>query len=124
MGFKEKYEQWKEFYVADFKPNLTENVIEEPLENPVTHKMEMVKFSLMNAFEIGYVSAYLADRVRTAVMRANYTGESPASGLHDLIMQEIKLGDKTIINMVFGKSMPSNASEPAPDTWWAEEGIF
>ena len=124
MGYKESYDQWKEFYIADFKPNLTENVVEEPLENPVTHKTEMVKFSLMNAFDIGYISEYLADRVRTAAMKANFIGESPAALLHDLVIQEIELGDKTIIGMVFGKSLPNNAEkDKAPDTWWAEQGM-
>ncbi len=124
MGYRESYEQWKDFYIADFKPNLAENVIEEPLENPVTHKLELVKFSLMDAFEIGYISEYLSDRVRTAVMKANLTGGSPAALLHDVVIKEIDLGDKTIINMVFGKSMPANAApEKAPDTWWAEQGM-
>ena len=109
MGYKESYKQWKEFYIADFRPNLSENVLEEPLENPVTHDMEFVKFSLMDAFEIGYISEYLSDRVRTAVMKANLTGESPASHLHDLVVKEIELGDRTIIGMVFGKSLPANA---------------
>ncbi len=124
MGYKESYLQWKEFYIADFKPNLAENVLEEPLENPVTHKMEFVKFSLMDAFDVGLISEYLSDRVRTAVMKANLTGESPAALLHDVVLQEIELNDRTVINMVFGKSMPVNAAaEKAPDTWWAEEGM-
>ncbi|MCR4590955.1 MAG: hypothetical protein K5668_09055 [Lachnospiraceae bacterium] len=124
MGYKESYDQWKEFFIADFKPNLAENVVEEPLENPITHKTEFVKFNLMHAFEIGYISEYLADRVRTAVMKASLTGESPASLLHDLVIQEINLGDRTVMGMVFGKSMPANAApEKAPDTWWAEEGM-
>ena len=94
------------------------------MENPVTHDMEFVKFSLMDAFEIGFISEYLSDRVRTAVMKANLTGESPASLLHDLVVQEIELGDRTVIGMVFGKSLPANAAqEKKPDTWWAEEGI-
>lgn len=124
MGYKESYDQWKEFYIADFKPNLAENVLEEPLENPVTHKLELVKFSLMDAFEIGYISEYLADRVRTAVMKANLTGESPAANLHDVVIQEINLNDRTVIGMVFGKSLPTHATpEKAPDTWWAEQGM-
>ena len=83
-----------------------------------------MKFSLMKAFDIGYISEYLSDRVRTAVMKANFTGESPAALLHDVVIQEIELGDKTIIGMVFGKNAPMNAGpEKAPDTWWAEEGI-
>ncbi len=124
MGYKESYLQWKEFFIADFKPNLAENVVEEPLENPVTHKTELVKFSLMDAFDIGLISEYLSDRVRTAVMKANFTGESPAALLHDIVIQEINLGDKAIINMVFGKSMPTHAvPEKAPDTWWAEQGM-
>ena len=124
MGYKESFDQWKEFYIADFKPNLTENVIEEPVENPITHKTEFVKFTLMKAMEIGYISEYLADRVRTAMMKANLTGESPAAGLHDLIIQEIELRDRTIIDMVFGKNVPAHAApEKAPDTWWAEEGM-
>ena len=124
MGYKETYKQWKEFYIADFKPNLAENVLEEPLENPVTHDMEFVKYSLMDAFEIGFISEYLSDRVRTAVMKANLTGESPASLLHDLVIKEIELGDRTVIGMVFGKSLPANAvHDKKPDTWWAEEGI-
>lgn len=123
MGYKESYEQWREFYIADFKPNLAENVLEEPLENPLTHKTEFVKLSLMNAFDIGTISEYLADRVRTAVMRANFVGESPSNGLHDLVIREIELGDRTVIGMVFGKNNPANAApEKAPDTWWAEEG--
>ena len=123
MGYKESYEQWREFYIADFKPNLAENVLEEPLENPLTHKTEFVKLSLMNAFDIGTISEYLADRVRPAVMRANFVGESPANGLHDLVIREIELGDRTVIGMVFGKNNPTNAApEKAPDTWWAEEG--
>ncbi len=123
MGYKESYEQWREFYIADFKPNLAENVLEEPLENPLTHKTEFVKLSLMNAFDIGTISEYLSDRVRTAVMRANFVGDSPAAGLHDLVIREIELGDRTVIGMVFGKNNPTNAApEKAPDTWWAEEG--
>ncbi len=122
--YRESYDRWREYYIADYKPNLAENVLEEPLENPVTHKMEFVKLSLMKAFDVGTISEYLADRVRTAVMRANLVGESPASGLHDLIIREIELGDRTIIEMVFGKNAPVNAGqEKAPDTWWAEEGI-
>jgi len=124
MGYKESFDQWKEFYIADYKPNLAENVIEEPVENPITHKTEFVKFTFMKAMDIGYISEYLADRVRTAVMKANFTGESPASGLHDLIIREIELRDRTIIDMVFGKNAPANAApEKAPDTWWAEEGM-
>ncbi len=123
MGYRESYDRWREFYIADYKPNLAENVLEEPLENPITHKTEFVKLSLMNAFDIGNISEYLADRVRTAVMRANFVGESPASGLHDLVIREIELGDRAIITMVFGKNAPMNAEkEKAPDTWWAEEG--
>ncbi len=123
MGYRESFDQWREFYIADYKPNLAENVLEEPLENPLTRKTEFVKLSLMNAFDIGTISEYLADRVRTAVMKANLTGESPAAGLHDLVIREIELGDRTVIGMVFGKNNPTNAGpEKAPDTWWAEEG--
>lgn len=122
--YRESYDRWREYYIADYKPNLAENVLEEPLENPLTHKTEFVKLSLMNAFDIGNISEYLADRVRTAVMKANLVGESPAAGLHDLVIREIELGDRTIIGMVFGKNAPMNAQqEKTPDTWWAEEGI-
>jgi hypothetical protein len=124
MGYKESFDQWKEFYIADYKPNLTENVIEEPLEDPRTHKTEFVKFGLMKALDIGYISEYLSDRVRTAVMKANLTGESPAAGLRELIIQEVNLGDRTVMDMIFGKNAPTHAGkDKAPDTWWAEEGI-
>ena len=119
MGYKESFDQWKEFYIADYKPNLAENVIEEPVENPITHKTEFVKFTLMKAMDIGYISEYLADRVRTAMMKANLTGESPAAGLHDLIIQEIELRDRTASltpvsspDSVVAERLPLASSDP------------
>ncbi|SKB59002.1 hypothetical protein SAMN06296386_102334 [Lachnospiraceae bacterium] len=118
------FDQWKEYYIADQKPNLSELVLEEPLKIPGTDEMDFVKLTLLQALDIGHISVYLADRVRTIVNMSLFTGKDPAEGLHDLIIEEIELNDQSIINLVFGKKAPSAANKNAKaDTWWAEEAL-
>ena len=118
------FDQWKDFYIADQKPNLSEYVIEEALQIPGTNEMDFVKLTLLQALDIGHISVYLADRVRTIVTLSLLTGKRPAEGLHDLIIEEIELNDQSIINLVFGSKAPMNAKKDVKaDTWWAEEAL-
>ena len=118
------FDQWKDFYIADQKPNLSEYVIEEALQIPGTNEMDFVKLTLLQALDIGHISVYLADRVRTIVTLSLLTGKRPTEGLHDLIIEEIELNDQSIINLVFGSNAPMNAKKDVKaDTWWAEEAL-
>ena len=118
---KGSYEQWKEFYIADYAPNLSEEIVSGPVENPATGELEFIKLTLLEILAFGDVSGVLAQRIRTEVTKAAYTGKSPASGLRDLVLKEIELGDQIVINKCFVGKASKKAGNA--DTWWAEEGI-
>ena len=115
------YEQWKEYYIADYAPNLSEEVVNEPIESPGSGKLEFVKLNLLAILGFGEKSGLLADRIRTEVTKAIYTGKSPSSGLRDMVLKEIELGNPIIIRKCFGDKAEAQAANA--DTWWAEEGI-
>ncbi|MBO6149388.1 MAG: hypothetical protein J6O55_08620 [Lachnospiraceae bacterium] len=115
------FTQWKDYYIADFHPNLTENIINEPIESPITGETEFVTMNLLTVLSFGEISTYLADRIRTAVTKARLTGASPQKALHDIIIDEIELGDQAIISQAFKNTVQVGNSNP--DTWWAEAGI-
>ena len=115
------YSQWKEYYIADHQPNLSENIVDEPMESPLTGEMEFVKVNLLTVLSFGEISEYLSNRIRTEITKADLTGTNPKSGLRKLVLEEISLGDKAVISKVFRSG--GNEDEPAPDTWWAEQGM-
>ncbi len=116
------FEQWKEYYIADRSPNLTENIINEPVTSPLTGEMEFLKVPLLTVLNFGEISDYLAERIRSEITKANLTGVSPAGGLRDLVLEEIKLGNTAIINKVF-KNAPDSQNGGKAETWWREQGI-
>ncbi|MBO6132880.1 MAG: hypothetical protein J6P05_00910 [Lachnospiraceae bacterium] len=118
---KGSYEQWKEFYIADYAPNLSEEIVNEPVENPATGELEFIKLSFLDILSFGDKSGVLAQRIRTEVVKAAYTGKSPAAGLRDLVLKEIELGDKIVIDKCFSGTVQHKGH--SADTWWAEEGI-
>ncbi len=115
------FSQWKEYYIADMQPNLSEEIIHEPMENPLTGEMEFVKMNLLGILSFGESSEMMGDNIRTAITKASLTGQPIAGPLRELVRQEIELGNQTVISAVF-KGVPTEKADGA-DTWWAEEGI-
>ncbi|MCR4891439.1 MAG: hypothetical protein K5989_04545 [Lachnospiraceae bacterium] len=115
------YEQWKDYFIADHCPNLSENVINEPVECPLTGEMEFLKVSLLTVLSFGEISDNMAERIRGEANKAMLTGQSLSGKLRELVLEEIKLGNNAIINKLFKSAGANNGKEA--DTWWEEAGI-
>lgn len=90
---------WKDLYIADYKPDLTEIIIEEVMQG------KLVKLNLLSLFNIAESVELFADYLRSKLMVQAYTGQSQREKLKWLVEFNIEHGGNRFKELVFSESL-------------------
>ena len=93
------FKTWKELYIIDYKPNLTELIINEVVKD------RMIVINLLGLFNIAEELDGFADYLRQTLMLEAYTGKSQQEKLKWLIKFNFEHGCEKTRQIILNESL-------------------
>lgn len=83
MKKNENYNEWKRFYIQDYKVDISRKIVSEVING------EYVTLTFGEVLDLGNRYCDLAIFIRRACMKAAYTGKDPREALRNLVIYNI-----------------------------------